>query len=80
MILVWWDNIFLEALYQCQSAPDPVACAFNAGRNRKSVTFESSLEKESSYGFFVELTDSNVMGKTNLCIFQPHHFFKPNEL
>jgi len=36
--LVWWDNIFVEALFLCKAAPDPIACAFNAGRNRKSVS------------------------------------------
>jgi len=78
--LLWWDNIFLEALFLCQSDPDPIACAFNAGRNRRKVSFNYSLQANTSYGYFVELTDSNVMGKTNLCIFQPHHFFVPDKL
>ncbi len=78
--LVWWDNIFVEALFLCQADPDPVACAFNAGRNRKSISFQNELEADKSYGYFVELTDSNIMGKTNLCIFQPHQFFVPSEL
>jgi len=62
--LVWWDNIFVE----CFSNP-------KAGLNRGEVTIKTTLKPNTSYAYFVETTDSNIMGQTNICIFQPHQIF-----
>ncbi|MET0283775.1 MAG: hypothetical protein ABW352_04875 [Polyangiales bacterium] len=62
--LVWWDNIFTQRLSQPE-----------AGLNRDSVVLGSELSAGKSYVYFVEVTDSNAMGRTNICIFQPHQAF-----
>lgn len=62
--LVWWDNIFTQGL----SEP-------SAGLNRDEVTLGNPLAVGKSYVYFVEVTDSNAMGRTNICIFQPHQSF-----
>ncbi len=64
--LTWWDNIFMQAVANA----DPLA-----GQNRNSVTIATKLKPQTSYGYFIETIDSNVQGKTNICILQPHHFF-----
>lgn len=62
--LYWWDNIFLQRM----SDPD-------AGRNRNTVQVRTPLQPDTAYVYFTELTDSNQMGATNMCIFQPHQNF-----
>ncbi len=63
--LVWWDNIFVDRA----SHPE-------AGRNRNGVTVTAELKLAASYVYFTEITDSNAMGETNICIFQPHQMFR----
>ncbi|WP_370619431.1 hypothetical protein [Mumia sp. Pv 4-285] len=63
--LHWWDNIFLER------RTDPTA-----GRNRDHVTVTNPLTRDTPYVYFTEITDSNAMGDTNICIFQPHQSFR----
>ena len=62
--LYWWDNIFLERMLN----PD-------AGKNRSSLNIGRELKPNSAFTYFTELTDSNAMGETNICIFQPHQTF-----
>ncbi len=62
--LVWWDNIFARR----GTYPE-------AGRNRNSVTIATALKPATSYVYFTEITDSNAMAGTNICIFQPHQTF-----
>lgn len=62
--LVWWDNIFVQR----GTAPD-------AGKNRNQVVMDTELKAGTNYVYFVEVTDSNAMGQTNICIFQPHQTF-----
>jgi hypothetical protein len=62
--LHWWDNIFVERF----SKPD-------AGLNRGGVVIGKELKPKTSYAYFNEITDSNAMGETNICIFQPHQVF-----
>jgi hypothetical protein len=62
--LVWWDNIFVQRLGNPQ-----------AGLNRDSVVLNTELKAGTPYVYFVETTDSNAMGNTNICIFQPHQTF-----
>jgi len=62
--LVWWDNIFLQRL----GTP-------KAGLNRDRVVLGHELSPKTPYVYFVEITDSNAMGDTNICIFQPHQTF-----
>ncbi|MFX1256473.1 MAG: hypothetical protein ACFFAN_01335 [Promethearchaeota archaeon] len=59
--LVWWDNVFVQSFSEK-----------DAGLNRGEVTIQNELQPSTSYAYFVETTDSNSMGKTNICIFQPH--------
>lgn len=61
--LTWFDNISPERLVK----KDP-----NAGKNRNEVVVGRKLMPKTSYGYFVEITDSNVSGEANICIFQPH--------
>lgn len=63
--LYWWDNIFLQRL------EDP-----EAGKNRNSLVLGRALNSDTAYTYFCELTDSNRMGDTNLCIFQPYQSFR----
>lgn len=63
--LHWWDNIFLQRVAEPK-----------AGLNRGQVTIGNALKPESSYVYFTEITDSNAMGQTNICIFQPHQSFR----
>jgi hypothetical protein len=62
--LVWWDNIFVQRLGEPK-----------AGLNRDRVVLGSELKPDTAYVYFVETTDSNAMGSTNICIFQPHQTF-----
>ena len=63
--LVWWDNIFRQRL----------TGRTNAGLEKGEVIIEAELKPKTSYVYFVEMTDSNIMGDTNICIFQPHQIF-----
>ena len=59
------DNIFL------QHATDPTA-----GLNRDQVVIGAELASNRPYVYFTEITESNAMGDTNMCIFQPHQSFR----
>ncbi|MFX1313184.1 MAG: hypothetical protein ACFFHD_11315 [Promethearchaeota archaeon] len=63
--LTWWDNVFVERL----SKKD-------YGLNKGGVVIPNKLQPNTSYAYFVETTDSNAMGETNICIFQQHQIFK----
>jgi hypothetical protein len=65
--LTWFDNIYFQRL----AKNDP-----NAGQNRREVVVGKELEPQSNYGYFAEITDSNIGGEANICIFQPHQFLK----
>jgi hypothetical protein len=65
--LTWFDNIYLQRLMKKDQT---------AGQNRNEVVVEKELKHNTSYGYFVEITDGNVAGEANICIFQPHQFFK----
>ncbi|MBN1474317.1 MAG: hypothetical protein JW914_06855 [Syntrophaceae bacterium] len=65
--LAWFDNIYTQRLFQNQP---------KAGLNRGEVIIETELKPNTSYGYFVEITDGNIAGDANICIFQPHQFFK----
>lgn len=65
--LAWFDNIYLERLR---------GNALDAGKNRNEVVVGAELKPNSDYGYFVEITDANIGGEANICIFQPHQFFK----
>jgi hypothetical protein len=60
--LVWWDNVFVQRLRGNK----------DAGLNRGEVVVDTELMPKTSYVYFVEITDNNIMGATNICIFQPH--------
>jgi len=62
--LIWWDNVFVHRLGQ-----------IDYGLNKGEVLIETELKPNTSYAYFVETTDSNAMGQTNICIFQPHQIF-----
>jgi hypothetical protein len=62
--LVWWDNVFVQRLSKA-----------DAGLNRGEVVIGNELKPDTSYAYFVETTDSNAMGETNICVFQPHQVF-----
>lgn len=62
--LIAWDNIFVER-YENE----------NAGLNRGEVVIREELKSNTSYVYFTEITDSNIMGETNICIFQPYQVF-----
>jgi len=64
--LVWFDNIYAQRLFQ--NRPE-------AGLNLNEVVIGTELKPNTSYGYFVEITDSNIAGEANICIFQPHQFF-----
>ena len=63
--LVWWDNVFAQKFYGNK----------NAGLNRGEVVITNELKPKTGYVHFTEITDSNSMGDTNICIFQPHQVF-----
>lgn len=63
--LVWWDNMYL----------DRARGQMDAALNRNTVKIPRSLKPATSYGYFVEIADSNVHEDTNVTIYQPHHFF-----
>ncbi|MFW6080344.1 MAG: hypothetical protein ACOC7W_00410 [Desulfosalsimonas sp.] len=65
--LAFFDNIYYQRIVN--NDPD-------AGKNRNHVVVDSELEPATNYGYFVEITDANVGGEANICIFQPHQFFK----
>lgn len=64
--LALFDNIYTQRLY----SKDP-----SAGKNRHQVVVDKELRPQTDYGYFVEITDANVGGDANICIFQPHQFF-----
>jgi len=64
--LSWFDNIYLERLRSNNAL---------AGQNKGEVVVGRELKPKTSYGYFVEITDSNIAGEANICIFQPHQFF-----
>lgn len=64
--LSWFDNIYLERLISKNTL---------AGQNKGEVVVGRELKPKTSYGYFVEITDSNIAGEANICIFQPHQFF-----
>ena len=49
---------------------------WDTGLNRSSVQIGSDLAADTPYAYFVELTDANVQGETNICVFQPHQYFR----
>lgn len=63
--LAWWDNIFLQRMSGHQ----------RAGLNKGGVVISNQLKPDTAYVHFTEITDSNAMGETNICIFQPHQTF-----
>lgn len=63
--LTWWDNIFVQRLRG----------EARAGLNRAEVTVRADLEPDTTYAYFVEITDANAQGETNICVFQPHQVF-----
>ncbi|SHK52725.1 hypothetical protein SAMN02745216_03620 [Desulfatibacillum alkenivorans DSM 16219] len=65
--LTMFDNIYVQRLYNS----DP-----GAGKNRGEVIVDKELDPGTDYGYFVEITDANIGGDANICIFQPHQFFK----
>jgi hypothetical protein len=64
--LVWFDNIYIERMRK----NDP-----EAGLNRGEVVVGETLKPKTSYAYFVEITDGNIAGEANICIFQPHQIF-----
>jgi hypothetical protein len=64
--LIWWDNIYIQRVYNND---------VNAGLNRGHVIIGNELKPETTYAYFVEITDGNVQGDANICIFQPHQIF-----
>lgn len=70
--LTFFDNIYYERLMTNNAL---------AGQNRNAVVVGKELKPGTDYGYFVEITDANVGGEANICIFQQHQFFKtPNGL
>jgi chitodextrinase len=65
--LTHYDNIYPQRIFK----NDPTA-----GLNRNTVVVPTELKPKTTYGYFVEITDANVGGQANICIFQPHQFFK----
>lgn len=65
--LTLFDNIYVQRLFK----NEPLA-----GQNRNGVVIDKALKPSTDYGYFVEITDANVGGDANICIFQPHQFFK----
>jgi hypothetical protein len=65
--LTFFDNIYYQRLVN----NDP-----QAGQNRNQVVIPKALKPKTAYGYFVEITDANVGGEANYCIFQEHQFFK----
>lgn len=63
--LTWWDNVFVKRL------TDPMT-----GQNKDRILIEETLEHDTGYGWWVEVTDSNRMGGSNLCCFQPVQLFR----
>jgi hypothetical protein len=64
--LVWFDNIYTQRLF----TNDP-----KAGQNRGEVIIGEQLKPKTNYAYFVEITDGNIAGEANICIFQPHQIF-----
>ena len=64
--LTWFDNIYLQRL---------TGKGDDSGLNRDEVVVKKELDAQTSYGYFVEITDANISGEANICIFQPHQFF-----
>lgn len=65
--LSYFDNIYYQRLVN----NDP-----KAGQNINDVVVPKELKPNTDYGYFVEITDANIGGEANICIFQPHQFFK----
>ncbi|MDT0328495.1 hypothetical protein [Nocardiopsis lambiniae] len=64
--LTWWDNIFVQRLRGDE----------RAGLNRGGVDVHADLRPETTYSYFVEITDANAQSETNICVFQPHQVFR----
>ena len=64
--LTWFDNIYLQRL---------TGKGDHSGLNRGEVVVKKELQGQTTYGYFVEITDANISGEANICIFQPHQFF-----
>ncbi|WP_017570360.1 hypothetical protein [Nocardiopsis halotolerans] len=64
--LTWWDNIFVQRMRGLA----------DAGLNRSEVQVGAGLEADTAYAYFVEITDANAQGETNVCVFQPHQVFR----
>lgn len=62
-----FDNIYFQRI----TNNDP-----SAGQNRNEVVVSKQLKPNTNYGYFVEITDANIAGDANICIFQQHQFFK----
>ena len=65
--LTYFDNIYVQRLRTGD---------VNAGKNLTGTTIDTELKPETNYGYFVEITDGNIAGEANICIFQQHQFFK----
>lgn len=65
--LTFFDNIYYERLVKNDAL---------AGRNRNEVVIDKPLKPQTNYGYFVEITDANVGGEANICVFQEHQYFK----
>jgi hypothetical protein len=65
--LTWFDNIYLQRL---------MGKGETSGLNRREVVVGKELKGKTTYGYFVEITDANISGQANICIFQPHQFFE----
>lgn len=65
--LTFYDNIYYQRLVNNDS---------QAGQNRNEVVIDKPLKPQTNYGYFVEITDANVGGEANICIFQEHQYFK----
>lgn len=65
--LVWFDNIYTQRLFNNDQ---------KAGLNRGEVIIGDQLKSKTNYAYFVEITDGNIAGDANICIFQPHQIFK----
>jgi len=63
--LTYWDNVFVERLN------DPLYA-----RNKGNIVIPKTLKPDTGYAWWTEICDSNAMGETNLCIFQPIQEFR----
>jgi hypothetical protein len=63
--LVFWDNVFVERFKDTLYA-----------RNKSGIIIPKTLEPDTGYAWWTEICDSNKMGDTNICIFQPVQAFR----